>query len=67
MPRHWFNQATKVKFSELEMRMIIDETVNAIDSVFFNVSKRLPHNFPDDIASAIVDGVRKTSSNFKDI
>jgi len=61
MPRHWFSQARKVNFPESEMQTIIDETLQSIDSVILNVSKRLSHNFPDDIVTAIVDGIRKAS------
>ncbi|MFV2060561.1 MAG: type II toxin-antitoxin system HipA family toxin [Gammaproteobacteria bacterium] len=64
MPRHWFNQARKVNFPESEMQMIIDETLNSIDNVILNVSKKLPHNFPDDIVTSIVEGMRKASSKF---
>jgi len=48
------------------MQTIINKTLKSIDSVILNVSKRLPHNFPDDIVTSIVDGMRKASSKFKE-
>jgi len=65
MPRHWFGQAKKVNFPESEMQKIIDETLKAIDSVTHNVSNRLPHNFPDEIATTIIAGIRKASRKFE--
>jgi len=64
MPRHWFSESRKIGFPESEMQTIIDNTLNAINSVIDNVTSQLPDGFPDDIVNLIFDGIRKVTGKF---
>lgn len=64
MPRHWFDEAKKVDFPEIEMKAIIDQTLSNIDSIIADVTTRLPTGFPDDITNPIFDGMRRSARKF---
>ncbi len=64
LPRHWFDEAKKVKFPESEMQTIIEDTFNRIDQVINNVSSCLPDNFPQHIAGPIFDGIQRAAKKF---
>ena len=56
-PRHWLQTAKQAKFSESEMRAIIDEVCLATPQVIESVKKILPKDFPQVVANAIFDGM----------
>ncbi len=55
--RHWFNQAKRDAFPEMQMRKIITDTDDALDNVISTVKKSLPTNFPNDISEPIFQGM----------
>lgn len=56
--RHWLAQAKRDFFPESEMNGIVDEVVDKTTGVIDAVSKLLPGDFPDIIASRIFQGMR---------
>ena len=56
--RHWFSQSKQDNFPESEMRKIMTETINTLDDVITTVASNLPEGFPDDISTAIFEGMR---------
>ncbi len=45
LPRHWFNEANRVKFPGSEMQAIIENTIGRIDQVIDKVSSSLQSDF----------------------
>ncbi len=64
MPRHWFAQSKIVGFPKYEMQKIIDDTLGSIEKVIENICIKLPNNFPNDISTAIFNGIKKVSEKF---
>jgi len=58
-------EAKKMDFPVEEMRSIIDETLGHLDQVAKNVSSNLPQSFPDEIATAIFNGMQKVVKKFE--
>jgi len=65
MPRHWFDEASKVNFPKNELQNIIDETLSDIDNVIRKVKEQLPEGFPEHIASSIFSGIQEAAKVFK--
>lgn len=64
MPRHWFAEAKKAGFPELEMQFIIDETVIQIDSVIETVASRLPPEITGSVVDAVFSGMKAAINKF---
>jgi serine/threonine-protein kinase HipA len=57
--RHWLSTAKRCKFPEDEMTQIIKKILGEMDNVIEIVRKKLPENFPGDVATPIFDGMKK--------
>ena len=57
--RHWQAQAHQVNFPASEMQKIIEQSPECLDSVISGVSTQLPSGFPEPIATAMFEGMRK--------
>jgi serine/threonine-protein kinase HipA len=64
MPRHWFDEAKRVKFPESEMQTIIEETISRIDEDVDKVFSSLQDDFPQHIAEPIFDGIKRAAKKF---
>lgn len=58
LPRHWFEQASQVRFAPSAMQTIVDETLERLDSAIETAAGQLPADFPHEIAQPIFDGLR---------
>jgi len=57
--RHWLQQARKVGLSAEAANSLIEELLRATETVLIKVSNDLPIHFPNDLADAIFNGIRK--------
>ncbi len=64
MPRHWYCEAKKASFPEIEMKAIIDRAIQQLDAVVIKVASELPMDFPDHIASPIFEGMKQHARRF---
>lgn len=58
MPGHWLDESKKVYFPKSEMKTIMEETTNKLDSAIKKVISELPLDFPDDISGPIFEGMK---------
>jgi serine/threonine-protein kinase HipA len=64
MPRHWFDEAKRVKFPASEMQTIIEETISRIDEDVDKVFSSLQDDFPQHIAEPISNGIKRAAKKF---
>lgn len=62
--RHWLNMAAECQFEENIMRLIIEETLDNVESVINKVEKDLPNNFPVQISHSIFEGMKRAKAYF---
>ena len=55
--RHWIAMADHCRFSEIEMKAIIDDVFDNMQPVIDEVKNKLPKNFPEKIAESIFQGM----------
>ncbi|WP_153110954.1 type II toxin-antitoxin system HipA family toxin [Propionivibrio limicola] len=60
--RHWIAQAQQVGLGAAAGEALIEEVIGLTEAVIEQVSKRLPDDFPLDIADAIFSGMRRQSA-----
>ncbi|CAB3789488.1 type II toxin-antitoxin system HipA family toxin [Pararobbsia alpina] len=61
-PRHWIAQARQVKLGDGIAKEIMEDVVDSTDKVIGSVEAHLPSGFPDELADAILSGIRKEST-----
>lgn len=59
MPHHWFNHSVKADFPRAQMKQIIDDVMDRLDSVIDITAANIPADFPDDISEPIFAGMRR--------
>ena len=64
MPRHWYDEAKRASFPEIEMEAIIDSVIRQLDTIVSKVATGLPKDFPEHIATRIFEGMRKHAERF---
>lgn len=64
--RHWLQTAKKAKFSEAQTKQIIDELIENTPQVMKMLQKKLPKNFPKDIANPIFKGIHDAVTRLKE-
>jgi len=64
MPRHWFDEAKKVNFQKDDMQEIIESSLSKLDTVITDVEKKLPNDFPKDLAQVIFNGMKNAKKRF---
>ncbi|MDF0534679.1 type II toxin-antitoxin system HipA family toxin [Shewanella sp. A32] len=57
LPRHFFNTAKQVGFSQEEMRRILQDFTQQAEGAIANVKVNLPEDFPNNIRDSICDGL----------
>lgn len=57
--RHWIAEAKHCHFPEKEMEDMISSVCHSVDTVIDSVKKKLPKNFPKQIADSIFAGIKK--------
>jgi serine/threonine-protein kinase HipA len=65
LPRHWLAESKRVDFPKTAMQEIIEQSITGLDSVISKVSSRLPSDFPEDIARAIFEGIKKAANKIR--
>lgn len=55
--RHWYETAKKCRFDKNELKTIIDELCDPMESRIEWVAERIPAAFPEEIAQSIFDGM----------
>lgn len=63
--RHFPSTAKHVGFNTKTAQSLFAEMLDLVDDVIPRVEGRLPGNFPDRIASPILNGIRKTRDRYK--
>lgn len=60
--RHWLAQAQQIGLGAAAAERLIEEVIEATESVIGEVGKLLPDDFPMDVAEAVFGGMRRQSS-----
>jgi serine/threonine-protein kinase HipA len=64
MPRHWYDEAKRVSFPEIEMEAIIDSIMRQVNGVVSKIASELPKGFPEHISTPLFEGMRKHAQRF---
>jgi len=63
-PRHFMSTAKQVGFNEKTAKAIMDEMMEMIEEVITKVESQLPADFPEKIATTIIEGMRKQHARY---
>ncbi len=65
--RHWIAQAQQVGLGALAAEQLMAEVIEATEGAIENAGRRLPDDFPADLATAIFGGMRKQCARLKNM
>lgn len=64
MPRHWYSTAAICNFPADQVKMIVEELTEKMDTVIEQVQQLIPKEFPDRVASPIFAGMKMAREYF---
>ncbi len=65
MPRHWYDEAKRCSFPDLEMGGIFNSVISSLDNAIEAVASNLPDDFPQQIAQPVFEEMRKQARRFE--
>jgi serine/threonine-protein kinase HipA len=64
LPRHWFSMATICHFSSDQVKKIINELIESLDTTIDQVGSQLPTDFPSRVSGPIFNGMLAARDKF---